>query len=98
MKFVFTFTKPEDGEKVEFEGGRTSLWEAQEASEKWPERSTNNSRLDFAWGYFAAKRAEKLKELGIDGMELDEAIDSLADNYDMAIRDNKAPLADGEPA
>lgn len=40
MKFVFEFTKPEDGTAVKFEGGRTALWAAQEESASWPERPT----------------------------------------------------------
>lgn len=96
MKFVFTFSKPEDGSEITIEGGRTALWEAQEKAAGWPERVTNQNRLDFAWAYMAAKRAGKLKELGLDGLGFDEAVDALADTYDVSIRDNKpdAPLAD----
>ena len=99
MKFVFEFTKPEDGTAVKFEGGRTALWDAQEESASWPERPTNSNRLDFAWAYFAAKRAGLRKELGVDGMDVAEAIDTIADTYDVSIRDNKpdAPLADARP-
>lgn len=99
MKFLFTFTKPEDGTTVEIEGGRTALWAAQEEAAGWPDRPTNNNRLDFAWAYFAAKRANALKELGVEGMDTAEAIDAIADMYDMAIKDNKpdAPLADARP-
>lgn len=99
MKFVFAFTKPEDGKTIEFEGGRTSLWDAQEIAANWPERVTNQSRLDFAWAFCAAKRAGKLKELGIDGLDVEEAIDAIADTYDLSIKDNKpdVPLADGRP-
>lgn len=94
MKFVFTFTKPEDGSTVEFEGGRTSLWDAQEIAADWPKRATNQNRLDFAWAYCAAKRSGKLAEIGADGMEPSDAIDYIADTYDVSIRDNKpAPLA-----
>lgn len=98
MKFVFTFTKPEDGSTVKFEGGRTSLWDAQEIAAEWPKRPTNQNRLDFAWAYCAAKRAGKLNELDVEGMGAEEAIDSIADTYDVEIKDNKpeadAPLAD----
>lgn len=99
MKFAFTFTKPEDGSTVEFEGGRTSLWDAQEIAAGWPERVTNQNRLDFAWAYCAAKRAGKLKELGADGMDASEAIDYIADTYDVSIKDNKpdAPLEEERP-
>lgn len=40
-----------------------------------------------------------LKELGVDGMDVAEAIDTIADTYDVSIRDNKpdAPLADARP-
>lgn len=99
MKFRFTFTKPEDGTTVDIEGGRTALWDAQEEAADWPERPTNASRLDFAWAYFAAKRAGRLGELGVDGMGVSEAIDAIADAYDVSIRDNKpeAPLGDARP-
>ena len=99
MKFVFEFTKPEDGTSVKFEGGRTALWAAQEESASWPDRPTNANRLDFAWAYFAAERAGKLAELGVDGMGVSEAIDLIADTYDVSISDNKpdAPLADARP-
>ena len=99
MKFLFTFTRPEDGTSVEFEGGRTALWDAQDEAEGWPDRKTNANRLDFAWAYFAAKRAGKLGEIGVEGMDVHEAIDAIADNYDVNIRDNKpdAPLAVARP-
>ena len=99
MKFLFTFTKPEDSTVIEIEGGRTALWAAQEEAAGWPDRPTNNNRLDFAWAYFAAKRAGKLAELGCDGMDAPDAIDFIADTYDVNIRDNKpdAPLAGARP-
>ena len=99
MKFLFTFTKPEDGTVIEIEGGRTALWAAQEEAAGWPERPTNNNRLDFAWAYFAAKRAGKLAELGVDGMDVSDATDFIADTYDLNIRNNKpdAPLAGARP-
>ena len=73
--------------------------EAQEKAAGWPDRVTNQNRLDFAWAYVAADRAGKLKELGLDGMEFDEAVEALADTYDVLIKDNKpdAPLADARP-
>lgn len=95
MKYVFKFTEVATGKEIAFEGGRTSLWDAQDASVEWPKRPTNAARLDFAWGYCAAKRAGKLAELGVEGMGQDEAIEAIADSYDMSIDDNKgsAPLA-----
>lgn len=99
MKYAFVFTKPEDGTSFEIEGGRSALWEAQEKAAGWPDRVTNQNRLDFAWAYVASARAGKLKELGLDGMEFDEAVEALADTYDVLIKDNKpdAPLADARP-
>ena len=72
--------------------------DAQEIAAEWPKRPTNQNRLDFAWAYCAAKRAGKLNELGVEGMGAEEAIDAIADTYDVEIKDNKpeadAPLAD----
>lgn len=98
MKFTFKFTPADGGEEIVIPGGRQALWDAQDEAEGWPERKTNPTRLDFAWGYFAAKRAGKLAELGAEGMEVEEAIGHIADHFDMLIEDNKpdAPLA-GKP-
>ena len=92
MKFTFKFTPADGGEEIVIPGGRQALWDAQDEAEGWPERKTNPTRLDFAWGYFAAKRAGKLAELGAEGME---AIGYIADHFDMLIDENKpdAPLA-----
>lgn len=97
MKFHFTFTETATGKVTECDGGRTSLWDAQDLSDTWPERKSNEGRADFAWGYFAAKCAGIMKQLGIDAMDAEEAIAHLADNYDLHIGDNKAPLAGGQP-
>lgn len=95
MKFTFKFTPTDGGEEIVIPGGRQALWDAQDEAVGWPERKTNPTRLDFAWGYFAAKRAGKLAELGAEGMEVEEAIGHIADHFDMLIDDNKpdAPLA-----
>ncbi len=95
MKFTFKFTPADGGEEIVIPGGRQALWDAQDEAEGWPERKTNPTRLDFAWGYFAAKRAGKLAELGAEGMEVEEAIGYIADHFDMLIDENKpdAPLA-----
>ena len=94
MKFTFKFTPADGGEEIVIPGGRQALWDAQDEAEGWPERKTNPTRLDFAWGYFAAKRAGKLAELGAEGMEVEEAIGHIADHFDMLIDENKpdAPL------
>ena len=98
MKFTFKFTPTDGGEEIVVPGGRQALWDAQDEAVGWPERKTNPTRLDFAWGYFAAKRAGILAELGAEGMEVEEAIGHIADHFDMLIEDNKpdAPLA-GKP-
>lgn len=95
MKFTFKFTPTDGGEETAFPGGRQALWDAQDEAEGWPERKTNASRLDFAWGYFAAKRAGKLAELGVEGMDAEEAIGHIADYFDLHISDSSpaAPLA-----
>lgn len=93
MKFDFTFISTDDGSKVTFQGGRSSLWEAQDLAAEWPDRKSNQYRQDFAWGYVGAKRAGKLADLGVDGMDQDEAIDYLADHYDLSVKDRTAPLA-----
>ncbi len=93
MKFSFKFTDTNTGESVEIAGGRTALWDAQDAADAWPARKSNEQRLDFAWGYFAAKRAGVLADLGIDGMDAEQAVDYIADNYDLHISDGAAPLA-----
>ena len=98
MKFTFKFTDTGTGKETTIPGGRQALWDAQDEAEGWPERKTNGTRLDFAWGYFAAKRAGKLAELGVEAMDVEEAIGHIADNFDMLITDTKpdAPLA-GKP-
>ena len=95
MKFTFKFTSTDTGAETVIQGGRQALWDAQDEAEGWPERKTNASRLDFAWAYFAAKRAGVLAELGVDGMDADDAIGYIADSYDINISDTKptAPLA-----
>lgn len=95
MKFTFKFTPADGGEEIVIPGGRQALWDAQDEAEGWPERKTNPTRLDFAWGYFAAKRAGKLAELGVEGMEVEEAIGHIADYFDLHISDSSpaAPLA-----
>lgn len=94
MKFDFTFTNTDDGSQVKLQGGRTSLWDAQDHCEPIKATRSYSGQLDFAWGYFAAKAAGKLAELGVDdGMDADEAIRLIADNFDMKVEDRTAPLA-----
>lgn len=93
-KFRFTFTNDEG--TVEFEAGRTSLWDAMDEGAKLPDSPSKSQKQDFMWAYFAAKQNGKLAELGIeDGAPVDEAIRHLADTYDMVIEQDKgdAPLA-----
>lgn len=96
MKFTFKFTNTDTGAETIVPGGRQALWDAQDEAESWPERKTNASRLDFAWAYFAAKRAGMLDDLGVDGMGAEDAIGYIADAYDINISDTKptAPLAE----
>ena len=93
-KFRFTFTN--DKETVEFEAGRTSLWDAMDESAKLPDSPSKSQKQDFMWAYFAAKQNGKLAELGVkDDAPIDEAIRHIADEYDMNIEQDKgdAPLA-----
>lgn len=93
-KFRFTFTG--EGKTVEYEAGRTSLWDAMDEGAKLPESPSKSQKQDFMWAYFAAKQAGKLEELGIEeGMPIGDAIRFLADSYDMNIEQDKgdAPLA-----
>lgn len=96
MKFTFKFTNIDTGAETSMQGGRQALWDAQDEAEDWPERKSNAARLDFAWAYFAAKRAGRLDEIGVKGMETEDAIGYIADNYDVNISDTKqtAPLAE----
>lgn len=84
MRFKVKFS---DGEKtVEFVTGRSSLWHAHDAAASFPNNTARSGRLSFAWGYIAAKQAGKLADLGImDETELSEAIDKLADEWDLVI-------------
>lgn len=90
MKYHFSFSGLKE---VEFDGARSSLWNALDLAATWEARPSNKFRQDFAWGYFAAERAGKLEDLGVNGMSVDEAVDFLADNFDMEITDAPAPLA-----
>lgn len=92
MKFHFKFTNTGTGDVVELEGGRTAIWDSLDQQAGWPERSSNEQRADFAWGYHAAKRAKALGKLGVEGMSDDEAVDYIADNFDLYISDNPVPL------
>lgn len=94
MKFHFKFTNTDTGKVTELDGGRTAIWDALDQGATWPERGSNEQRTDFAWGYHAAKRAKALDELGVEGMTDDEAVDYIADNYDLLISDNPVPLPD----
>lgn len=94
-KFHFKF---DDGEKtVEFDSGRSALWQAQDFGSSLPNTPSKKDRTDFGWGYIAAKQAGKLEELGIDPeLPIGEAVESIADAYDLTISDadrDDAPLA-----
>lgn len=96
LKFHFTL---KDGDKaVEYDAGRTSNWQALDATKDWPETPSKQIRFDFAWAFVAAKQAGKLKEIGLkEDTPIEEAADYIADTYDVvAISDNSrdtAPLA-----
>lgn len=95
VKFHFKF---DDGkEAVEFDSGRSALWQAQDFGASLPNTPSKSARTDFAWGYLAAKGAGKLEALGIDPeTPIGEAVELLADMYDLTITDAKgddAPLA-----
>lgn len=95
LKFKFTLTG-EDGKKIEFEAGRSSLWKGTEESAKFPASPVKNAKQDYAWVYFAAKQRGKLADLGVDeSMSLEEAIEVIADNFDYDIQkaEDDAPLA-----
>lgn len=98
MKFEVKFTN-EEGTVVEFTTGRSSLWHAQDAMQNFPDNPAKAGRLSFAWGFFAAKNAGKLEEIGIDdpNMPVEDAIELLADTWDLEIDEAgaKNPLADG---
>lgn len=97
MKFEVKFTN-EEGKTVEFTTGRSSLWRAQDAAQNFPDNPAKAGRLSFAWGFYAAKNAGKLEEIGIDdpNMPIEDAIDLLADTWDLDIDEagSKSPLAD----
>lgn len=98
LKFSLRFTGEE--KVVEFESGRSSLWRSQDYGAGLPASPSKQGKTDFAWGYFAARQAGRLEELGVpDGMGVDDAIEWIADNYDLYISDSKkdadAPLAAG---
>ncbi|MDO4290267.1 MAG: hypothetical protein Q4C41_03440 [Eggerthellaceae bacterium] len=97
MRFDIKFSNDE-GKAVEFTTGRSSLWRAQDATQNFPNNPAKNARLTFAWGFFAARNAGKLAELGIDdpNMPVEDAIELLADTWDLNIDEAgaQAPLAD----
>lgn len=97
MVYIVTFSN-EQGTTAEFGTGRTSLWEAQDWGAQLPETPYKGTQVDFAWGYFAAKQAGRLEELGVpEGTPVAEAVAMLADAYDMevvkAAERASAPLA-----
>lgn len=99
MIFNVVFTDPE--KSIKFSCGRSSLWKAQDAAMDWPDNPAKAGRLSYAWGYFAAKSAGKLEDLGIvdPAMSLDDAVNFLADMWDLEITEQTeqtAPLADGQ--
>lgn len=82
-KFVIKFVG--DDETVEVHTGRLSLWKSLDYGGELPDSPTKKYRTDFAWGYFAAEQAGMLDKLGIGGMDVNTAIEHLADNFDMEI-------------
>jgi hypothetical protein len=92
MSFKFHFTFDDGESKVTCTAGRTSLWKAQDygMAIMKDHAGSRGGRQDFAWGYFAAKDAGILEQLGItDSMDIDQAVDHLADSYDLTIDDKK---------
>lgn len=96
MKFNVTF-KNDEGKTVEFKTGRTSLWSAQDHVADYPNSPAKAGRLSFAWGYYAALKAKKLKELGVKDLDapVEDVIEFLADEWDLDIDEatGNAPLA-----
>lgn len=92
---VFKVAFSGNGERVEFGTGRTSLWEAQDYGAALPDSPARQQKVDWAWGYFAARQAGMLERLGVpNDTPRDEAIAMLADSYDLDItRAGDAPLA-----
>ena len=93
-KFRFTFANGK--ETVEFDAGRTSLWDAMDEAAKLPDSPSKTQKQDFMWAYFAAKQNGKLAELGIgEDATIEEAIRIIADGFDINIEQGRgdAPLA-----
>lgn len=83
------------GEKtLEVIGGRSALWQSQDFSASLPDTDSKTGKTDYAWAYFMAKQAGKLGELGCPDGSIDDALNFLADNYDIAFEpiDDNAPL------
>lgn len=98
MRFDVVFSNDE-GTTVRMQTGRSTLWRAQDYVMDYPDNPARGGRLTFAWGYYAAKSAGKLEELGIDeSASVDDAINTLADWWELDIDEVKAsdPLAPGQ--
>lgn len=95
-RFHMTFTPDAGGQDVELTTGRTTLWEAQDYGATIPDTPSKDSRVDFAWAYFAARKAGRLADLGIsEDTPTDEAVGAIADSYGVNITREQAPLAQG---
>lgn len=90
MKWKFTL---KGDAEFEFEAGRSSLWKATDACEDVPDNAVKNAREDYTWAYFAAEQNGMLEELGVAGMPVKEAVESLADRFDLEISKASGPLA-----
>ncbi|KRN55041.1 MAG: hypothetical protein KHZ79_06240 [Atopobium minutum] len=83
-----------DDKTVSVIGGRSSLWKAQDYTATLPETDSKSMKSDYSWAYYLAEQSGKLEELGCAGMPFEDAINYLADSYDVEIKpvEDEAPL------
>lgn len=100
LKFRMTL-QDGDNDPIVLDTGRSSVWEATDVVDKWPDSPSKNSKFDFVWVYCAFRQQKRLAEIGIDeDMSPEEAATYIADSFDVVNIDDrsvgengKAPLA-----
>lgn len=91
LKFHFTLTDGKN-DPIEFDAGRTSNWKSIDAMASIPDSPHKAAYNDFVWCVIAAEQAGKTEEVGIEGMELAEAAEYIADTYDAVVIDDNTKL------
>jgi len=99
MAFKVKIRDIETGKEIEAAALRSTLWDALDYKDQLPETQSKDQRADYAWAFFAARRAGILAKIGIDDdIQVDDAIADMADRFDVSFEEVASAPLEGKTA